>query len=318
MTRRLPPLTWLRSFEAAARHVSFALAAEELGVTSSAVSQQVRLLEQHLGRLLFHRLPRGLQLAEAGQSYLPLLNGIFERLSRGTDEIFGERSEKRVAIRSTVAFATYWLAPRLARFHSVHPDLELRLTSSIWSAEFPDPGIDLEVRFGSGDWPGLTVERLTWDYVLPVCNPDIARELTRPTDLARHPLLHTIGFREGWAQWLKAAGVERKVDARRGLECDTAVIALELAVLGEGIALARSCFVERLLATGGLIAPFTLKLPAEEAFYLAAPAAQTDTEATVVFRSWLRSEVSRDRSTRARKRTCRKISAAVRGRALRR
>ena len=318
MLRRLPPLTWLRSFEAAARHVSFALAAQELGVTPSAVSQQVRLLEQHLGRLLFHRLPRGLQLAEAGQSYLPLLNGIFERLSRGTDEIFGERSEKRVAIRSTVAFATYWLAPRLARFHSTHPDLELRLTSSIWSAEFPDPDIDLEVRFGSGNWPGLTVERLTWDYVLPVCNPGIARGLTRPEDLARHPLLHTIGFREGWAQWLKAAGLERKVDAQRGLECDTAVIALELAMLGAGIALARSCFVERLLATGRLVAAFSLKLPAEEAFYLAVPSAQSDTEAARAFRHWLRAEVARDRSDLTRKGVRQTINIAARKRALRR
>jgi LysR family glycine cleavage system transcriptional activator len=304
MARRLPPLTWLRSFEAAARHVSFSLAAEELGVTPSAVSQQVHLLEEHLGRLLFHRLPRGLRLAEAGQSYLPLLNAVFERLSYGTTEIFGERSDKRVSVRSTVAFAAYWLAPRLTRFRAAHPDFELRLTSSIWSAEFPDPGIDLEIRFGNGDWPGLTAERLTWDRVFPVCSPTVAAgppRLSRPAGLAGHALLHTIGFREDWRQWLKAAGADQQVDARGGLECDTAVIALELAMLGEGIALGRSCFVDGLLATGRLVAPFALKLPAEEAFYLAAPAGQPDTAAALAFRRWLRSEIGSARSARTRK-----------------
>jgi LysR family glycine cleavage system transcriptional activator len=131
-------------------------------------------------------------------------------------------------------------------------------------------------------------------------------------------LLHTIGFREGWPQWLKASGVEQKVDAGRGLECDTAVIALELAMLSEGIALARSCFVERLLVTGRLVAPFSLKLPAEEAFYLAVPAAQSDTEAALTFRHWLRAEVARDRSGRTRKGVRPKIYTAARKRALRR
>ncbi len=296
MLRRMPPLGWLRAFEAAARHVSFVAAAEELGVTPTAVSQQVRLLEQHLGRLLFHRLPRGLRLAEAGHSYLPLLNDVFERITAGTTEIFGERTGNRLLVRSTVAFATYWLVPRLERFRAAHPRIELRLTSSIWSADFPDPGIDLEIRFGNGDWPGLSAERLTWDRAFPVCSPALAAgppRLARPAGLARHTLLHTIGFREGWAQWLQVAGVADLVEAPAGPEFDTAVVAIELALRSAGIAMGRTCFVDHLLADGRLVAPFDLALPADEAFYLAAAAGRPESEAAHAFRAWLRAEIAR-------------------------
>lgn len=298
LSRRLPPLGWLRAFEAAARHGSFVAAADELGVTPSAISQQVRSLEQHLGRLLFHRLPRGLRLAEGGQSYLPLLSNILERLAAGTEEIFGRRAGGRLVIRATVAFAALWLAPRLARFRAAHPGIELRLTSSIWSAEFPDPGIDLEIRFGTGDWPGLAAERLTWDHVFPVCSAALAAgppRLAQPRELTRHTLLHTIGFREGWPQWLEAAGAGGRVDPHAGPEFDTAVMAIDLALRGAGVAMGRSCFVDHLLRSGRLVAPFRLRLATEEAFYLAAPAGQADTEAARAFRGWLRRETARQR-----------------------
>lgn len=295
MPRRLPPLSWLRAFESAARHVSFAAAAEELGVTPSAVSQQVRLLEQHLGRVLFHRLPRGLRLAEAGEAYLPLLSETFERLAAGTGEMFGDRNGDRLSVRATMAFSVFWLAPRLARFRAQYPEIELRITSSIWPAEFPDPGIDLEIRHGNGDWPGLEAERLTWDRVFPVCSPvllDRAPGLAHPAELAQHTLLHTIGFREGWVQWFAAAGVAGRVDAHQGLEFDTAVMAVTLASEGAGVALGRTCFVDRLLTKGALIAPFTTSLDTTEAFYLVKPARRPETEVASAFRDWLRAETS--------------------------
>jgi LysR family glycine cleavage system transcriptional activator len=295
MSRALPPLTWLRAFEAAARHRSFVAAAVELGVTPSAVSQQVRLLEQHLGRLLFHRLPRGLKLAEAGESYLPLLSEAFERLSAGTVEIFGQHRTHRLTIRATVAFSVLWLAPRLPRFSALHPDIEFRVTSSIWPAEFPDSGIDLEIRQGTGDWPGLEAERLTRDHVFPICSPTLAAGppgLAQPADLVRHTLLHAIGFREGWAQWLKSAGVANLVDARRGLEFDTGVMTMEMALRGAGVALGRTCFVAELLAGGRLVAPFSLSVPTDEAFFLVAPSRRRETDAARAFRQWLRAEAS--------------------------
>lgn len=295
MPRALPPLIWLRAFEAAARHRSFVAAAEELGVTASAVSQQVRLLEQHLGRLLFHRLPRGLKLAEAGEAYLPLVSETFERLAVGTVEIFGHGRAHRLTVRATVAFSVLWLAPRLPRFRALYPDIELRITSSIWPAEFPDPGIDLEIRQGLGDWPGLDAERLTWDRIFPVCSPALAAgppRLAEPADLARHTLLHAIGFRDGWAEWLQAAGLAGRVNPRRGLEFDTGVMTVELALRGAGVALGRTCFVKELLDLGRLVAPFSLAVPTDEAFYLVAPRRRPDSDASRAFREWLRTEAS--------------------------
>ena len=295
MPRILPPLTWLRAFEAAARHRSFVSASAELGVTPSAVSQQVRLLEQHLGRLLFHRLPRGLRLAEAGESYLPLLSEAFERVSAGTVEIFGERKTHRLTVRTTVAFSVLWLAPRLPRFRALHPDVEFRVTSSIWPAEFPDPGIDLEIRQGTGDWPGLEAERLTQDHIFPVCSPALAAGspgLTEPADLARHTLLHAIGFRDGWGQWLQAAGLANLVDAHRGLEFDTGVMTIEMALRGAGVALGRTCFTEELLADGRLVAPFSITVTTNEAFFVVAQSRSRVTEASRSFRKWLRAEAS--------------------------
>lgn len=299
MARHLPPVNWLRAFEAAARHVSFTGAAQELGVTPSAVSQQVRLLEQHLGRVLFYRLPRSLRLAEAGEAYLPLVRDAFDRLAASTAEIFGDRAGGRLKVKATAAFAVFWLMPRLPRFRALHPDVALRITTSIWSAEIPDPGIELEVRLGAGNWPGLQAERLTWDTVFPVCSPvlrDGPPRLARPADLAGHTLLHVLGFREGWTQWLARAGAAKQVDAAQGLEFDTAVTAIELALRGAGVALGRSCFVGELLATGRLVAPFDLVLPAEEAFYLVSPAGRPIGSAAERFRAWLLAEARSDRA----------------------
>ncbi|WP_119459499.1 transcriptional regulator GcvA [Rhodospirillaceae bacterium SYSU D60014] len=293
MADRLPPLNWLRAFEAAGRHMSFTEAARELGITQSAVSQQVRLLEQHLGRLLFHRLPRGLKLADAGEALLPLVRETFGRLAEGTAEIFGRTSGDRLAIRVTPAFAVLWLAPRLPRFYAAHPEIKLRIISSTWLADQSDPGIDLEVRYGRGNGAGPQADRLTWDHVFPVCSPALCqgpRRLTAPADLAGHRLLHAIGFRDGWAHWLAQAGVADQVDAARGQEFDTAILALDLAMQGAGVALGRTCFVAPLIAAGRLVAPFDVTLTTEEAFYVVSPEGRSDSQAAQLFRHWLLAE----------------------------
>jgi LysR family glycine cleavage system transcriptional activator len=280
MSSRLPPINWLHAFEVAARHMSFTEAGRELGVTQSAVSQRVRLLERHLGRPLFHRLPRGIKLAAAGESLLPLLSETFNRLVEGTGEIFGRPGRDRLVLRATLGFAAFWLAPRLARFHAAHPEIGLRVITSVWSAEYPAPGIDLEIRPGTGSWPGLEAERLTWDKVFPVCSPALLRgrnRLASPADLARHTLLHQIGFREGWIHWLARAGASGQVDANKGVEFDTAVLAIEQAVRGKGVALGRTCYVEELVAEGRLAVPFDIVLASTEAFYLVSPRAGATT-----------------------------------------
>jgi LysR family glycine cleavage system transcriptional activator len=300
MAKRLPPLNWLRTFEAAARTMSFSAAARELGITQSAVSQQVRLLESHLGRPLFQRLPRGLKLTEAGGALLPLLGDTFARIAAGTAEIFGDPTKSRLMIRATTSFTVLWLAPRLARFHERHPEIEFRLTSSIWPAEYPDPGLDFEIRYGAGRWVGLKADRLTWDELFPVCSPDWRNgpmRLERPVDLARCTLLHAFGFREGWRQWLAYAGLADRVDGASGLEFDLGVAALDLAERGVGVALGRTCYAAERVAAGRLMVPFDIALPTDEAFYLVSPEGRPLGPAASAFRAWLLEEAALARRT---------------------
>lgn len=300
MARRIPPLHWLRAFEAAARHMSFTAAARELNVTQSAVSQQVRLLEAHLGHPLFHRLPRGLQLTERGQAYLPTLREAFERLAAGTAEVFGTAAGQPLTVKVTAGFAALWLAPRLKRFLAAHPEVELSITHSIWPADFALGSIDLEVRYGTGHWPGLRADRLTWERLFPVCSPALAAgdpPLRTPADLAGHTLLHSVGFQDGWPQWLALAGVDGAVDAGRGVHLDTSIMTLALAAEGAGVALARSSFVERELDGGRLVAPFDLVLPTEEAFYVVTPEEPGPHPNAAVFRDWLLQEAEAARTS---------------------
>lgn len=256
MKMRLPPLNWLRAFEASARLLNFTHAAEELNLTQAAISQQVKALESQLGQALFKRLPRGLELTEAGKSYFPVVRESVERLAASTDEIFGQGHRSALSIRSSLVFFTHWIAPRLPRFKALQPDVSIRVASNIWVGE-TEFDADLEIRYGQGRWPGMKAERLTWDTLVPVCSPALItaqRPLERPQDLAKHPLLHVLGYEEGWGYWLKRSNAE-SVDSSQGMQFDTLISALAMAELGQGVALARSSLVRHLLDDGRLVAP---------------------------------------------------------------
>lgn len=294
--RNLPPPGWLRAFEAAARHVSFVAAGQELGVTAAAVSQQVRLLEQELGVALFRRLARGLMLTEAGTAYLPVVRDAFERLASGTADLFRPRGRDRLVLRAAIGFSHFWLLPRLMGFRQKHPTIELQILTSIWPEIGPDPSADLEIRVGHGDWPGLEAIRLSWDRVFPVCAPSrrpMRRNAAQPKMLVGQNLIHLLGFQEGWPQWLEAAGLVDKIDANAGIAVDSAIAAYDLAEAGAGLALGRSCLVEPLLVSRRLAAPFRHRIESRDAFYLVyrsgvgrgkeAPAARA-------FRDWIAAE----------------------------
>lgn len=288
MPRALPPPAWLRTFEAAARHMSFTRAAEELNVTQSAVSQQIRLLEDRLAQPLFHRLPQSLQLTEAGKAYLPVVREAFERLSHGTEEVFGIARKGLVTLRVTPGFAEFWLAPRLPSLCQRHPGLDLRVTSTIWNTDAIEAGMDLEIRYGTGEWPELEAERLTREQLLPVCSPGLAAQLrAEPEALADQRLLHTDGFRHGWPDWIHEAGMTDRVDGGGGCHFDTAILPLTLAEDGFGVALGRHSLVEQRLASGRLAAPFECRLPTDEAFYLTWPAEGPLRPEAELVRAWL-------------------------------
>ncbi|MEF3046454.1 LysR substrate-binding domain-containing protein [Pseudotabrizicola sp. L79] len=287
----LPPLTWLRAFEAAARTLSFTQAAAELHVTQAAISKHVRSLELHLQQPLFVRRPRSLELTKLGAAYLPKVQDALDRLAIGTREVFGRRKNRALTLRCAVSFAVNWLTPRLPAFLDRHPDLSLRVISSVWNESFDKDLFDLDIQYGTGTWPGFASHRLTWERITPLCAPDLPARLAlaQPDDLAGHRLLHVLGYQQGWGIWLNAAGA-RRVDPGQGLQLDTSLTAMELAAQGGGVALGRSSLVQGYLASGRLIAPFDLTVPIEEAFWLLEPKLADPHPDVGLLVDWLRAE----------------------------
>jgi LysR family glycine cleavage system transcriptional activator len=294
MATRLPPLNALRTFEAAARHLSFTKAAGELFVTQAAVSHQIRALEEHLGAPLFRRMNRALILTDQGQVLLPAVRDAFDRLRAGVRRVEDLSTGGALTISTTPSFAASWLAGRLARFQALHPEIELQLSATSRSVDFAREGIDCGIRYGAGDWPGLVSQRLLETALLPVCSPallDGADPLRRPQDLARHTLLHALDDPDDWRLWLRAAGVVG-VDPTRGLKFDSVPLVLQAAVSGAGVGIGRRQLVEAELAEGRLVAPFDLELPDAYAYYFVAPETTADQPKLAAFRDWLLAEVA--------------------------
>ena len=280
----LPPLTWLRAFEAAARTLSFTHAAAELHLTQAAISKHVKALEHHLRQPLFLRRPRGLELTKSGAAYLPKVQDALQRLAIGTREVFGGRRTQALTVRCAVSFAVNWLMPRLSDFLDRNPGKPVRILSSVWNEPFDAEDIDLDIQYGTGIWPGCNSHRLTWETITPLCAPYC--QIERPEDLRHQRLLHVLGYHEGWGIWLKAAGV-MGVDAGSGLHLDTSLTAFELAAQGGGVALGRGSLAAQAITTGRLVAPFSLAVPIEEAFHLVEPAGGPRHPDAAAFTEWL-------------------------------
>jgi len=288
LKKRLPPLNWLRSFEVSARHLNFTQAATELNMTQAAISQQIKGLESQLGVTLFKRLPRGLELTEAGMAYLPAVHESIQRLAVATDEIFGKGRTRLLTVRTNLVFFTTWLAPRLGKFRKLHPDVNLRFSSNIWPDE-REKDTDLKIRYGQGNWRGFRSDRLSWDELIPVCSPvlDSGNALPdNPAALAEHDLLHVVGYEEGWGYWLSQTG-HQEVKSDQGLQFDTLITALEMAACGQGIALGRTALVAGMIESGRLVAPLKERVPTSEAFYLVSPDNQYEHPHAETFRAWI-------------------------------
>ena len=292
----LPPLGWLRAFEAAARHLSFTDAATELNLTQAAISKQVKSLELHLRQPLFIRRPRSLQLTKMGEAYLPKVHDAFERLAIGTREVFGRRRTKELTLRCAVSFAVNWLAPRLPEFLDRHPGKTIRLISSVWNDTFDADVFDLDIQYGTGLWNGVRSHRLTWETITPLCAPSLmgTLPLKSPDDLRFHRLLHVLGYQEGWGIWLSTAGA-KTVDPGQGLQLDTSLTAFELAAQGGGVALGRMSLAARERESGRLIAPFGLEVPINEAFYIIQPVDQDPHPDAMPFIRWIVEAATRNR-----------------------
>src|SRR5581483_2589819 len=235
MPRPLPPLNALRAFEAAARHLSFTRAAEELHVTQAAVSHQVKALEAHLQVKLFRRLTRGLRLTEEGQALVPELRDAFERLAAAVDRVGRRETHGRLTISLLTTFALSWLVPRLPRFNARHPEIEVSLIATPRLADFRRDDVDLAIRYGVGPWPDLYSEKLFDHEITPLCGRQWIGKLKKPSDLARVPLL-ILSNGEDWPVWLRAAGLTH-IDATKGQVFDSTRIAVDAAIAGGGVAI---------------------------------------------------------------------------------
>jgi LysR family glycine cleavage system transcriptional activator len=302
MTRRLPPLTAVRAFEAAARHLSFTRAAAELNVTQTAISHQIKALEERLGVRLFRRLPRGLVLTEQAQVYLPDVRDALDRIAAATERLTREQESGVLTVSTMPSFAAKWLVPRLGRLRQSHPGIDLRISATLQLVDFSRDDIDVAVRCGRGHYPGLRADRLFTEDVFPVCSPRLLEgphPLRTPDDLRHHVLLHDVDtgrvqFTHAtgpWRYWLEVAGVAG-IDLDHGLIFEDTNLLLDAAIAGHGVALGRSVIAAADIAAGRLVRPFELSVPFGLAYYLVYPEANAERPRVRAFRDWLLAEAA--------------------------
>ena len=295
MRRGLPSLNALKAFEATARHESFTKAAHELCVTQGAVSQQVKALEAELGIRLFRRERQRLAITDAGRSYLEVVRDAFDRIGMGTERLLERQKSGVLTITTSPDFAAKWLVHRLGRFSEAHPEIDLRVSASMQHVDFAREDFDLAIRHGTGQWPGLHVTRLCTEELFPVCSPQLLKgpgALRSPRDIKRHRLLYT-NSSEGWARWLAHVGVDG-VDFKRGTLFNQSSMAMDAAIDGQGIALARTALASWDLISGRLVRPFQQALDAPYAYWIVCPKTAADLPKIAMFRDWLLQEAEND------------------------
>lgn len=291
MNRRLPSLRSLRAFEAAARQESFTQAAAELFVTHAAVSRQIRDLEEWLGVKLFRRTGRGVRLTAEGERLGQRLTPVFDEMAEAVSEAMAEAAGPReLSVTVHTAFAARWLVPRLGRFVTEHPGIDINLDPNDAYANFRSDPAEIGIRIGDGNWEDVDAELLVRLVVFPVCSPDLLKRgrLENPRDLKHFTLLHEES-REWWEEWLEVAGAG-EVDGRRG-PMFQGHLAIEAAEGGQGLALADNVLAIDSLMEGWLVRPFSIDLP-QDAYYLVKPPGLRESPAAAAFREWVKAEMA--------------------------
>ncbi|OAN51401.1 LysR family transcriptional regulator [Paramagnetospirillum marisnigri] len=295
MTYRLPPLTTLRLFEAAARLMSFKQAAEELGLTPSAVSHGIQTLEDWLGVRLFIRYNRGLDLTEAGQAYLPQVSEALASLARATDAVPGRRPSGKLSVSCASTFAARWLLPSLPRFQARHPEIQVSMDTRFRQVEFPRDGIDVAIRLAAGPWDGLHALKLEEEWLVPVCTPAMAETISSCADLARATLLHNVSVSTDWAYWFATKG-EPEIEPARSSRFDTIQMVLDAAISGLGVGIGRLPLVQRDLDSGRLAMVLGPPIPSRTAYWMVCARESLARPEVRAFRDWLRSELPLSRA----------------------
>ena len=295
---RLPPLNALKAFDAAARHLNFSRAARELNVTPGAVSQQIRLLEDHAGGPLFVRDGRAVLLTDLGRRLQPVLREGFDQFKKAADLIYGATRRHSLSVSVPPSFAARWLIPRISDFAEARPDIEVWISADMQLADVAGGRVDVAVRYGRGEYPSVRSQPLLEAGVIPVCSPGLVEGIARgirPSDLVRHTLIHVVTdseeSRPDWTAWFTSKGLDPK-GAGGGPRFDQTALAIEAAAHGRGIALAPRAFVASDLASGRLIAPFADGYVATDLAYHTLLRRAAPREEALAFVTWLRGQAS--------------------------
>lgn len=294
--RPLPPLNALRAFEATARHLSFSKAAEELHVTPAALSHQIRGLEDLLALKLFYRRARGIELTEQARLIYPGIQVGFENLRQAVDRLDRNQQDRVLVVSASPGLTAKWLVPRLYRFLAKHPEIDTRISASVGFVNFARDDVDVGVRLSSGAHPDLYVEKLSEEWVLPLCSPRLLegeRPLKGPHDLAGFTLIQVDlpGVVPTWEDWLRTAGIEG-VDTTRGLRLNVADHALDAAIEGVGVVLAYKVVASRDIGLGRLVVPFGPEIPVPgRAYHFVCPRGHEKRAPIKAFRDWAFAEI---------------------------
>jgi len=299
---QLPPLGFFQGFEAAARTLSFTKAAEELFITQSAISRQIKTLEDYLGVVLFDRRPRALALTDKGEELYRVANEVLDRLQSATDAIKAQSRTRQIAITTTTGFASLWLIPRLQRFTSLHRDVDVRISATTDMLNLERSLVDLAIRYCKPEAVPADAVRLFGEEVLPVCSPSLLRSATRPLrkpqDLARHVLLHfdfpgAEKLVMDWGTWLTALGIG-DLKAAGSLHFSQYEQMIQAAIAGQGVALGRQPLVNELILSRALVAPFKASVVGTRAYFIIESRLGAAKPHVREFAAWLMDEVRRD------------------------
>jgi LysR family glycine cleavage system transcriptional activator len=294
----LPHLAFFQGFEAAARALSFTKAAEELFITQSAVSRQIKALEDNLGLKLFERRPRSLTLTENGQALYRIATDVLDRLQSATDQLRAETRARQLSITTTTGFASLWLIPRLRRFTALHPDIDVRISATTDALNLERSLIDLAIRYCKPESVPEGAVRLFGEEMIPVCSRALLREKTRPLkrpqDLAYHTLLHfdyagAEAIYMDWGTWLTALGIG-ELKSAGALHFSQYEQMIQAAISGQGVALGRQPLVNDLIESGALAAPFKQTLVGSRAYFIIESRLSAGKPQVREFAQWLLAE----------------------------
>ena len=262
-------------------------------MTQSAVSQQIKGLENALGRALFYRRVRGLELTDEARGYLPTVQAAFAMLEEGTTVLTGRNGPDVLELHANLSFAIFWLTPRLGRFMDAFPWVELNIATSIWPLERPSDSAAVEIVFGVGKWESRVGQRLTHDTLFPVCTPELAARIGDIDDLLQQRLFDLPGTLQSWDSWLEGCADRAAIGKRKPVvhRASTWAVSLEWARQGLGVALAHDTVANGLIHSGQLVRPLPFSLPMKEAYYLIAPVGTHPNAAAQAFKGWLLGEM---------------------------